>query len=201
MGTDEAPAAWTSLVLLERFRGGDELAAEALFARYFERLTALARSRLSPRLARRTDPEDIVLSVYRSFFVEAQRGPLHPEPRRRPLAPAGVHHQAQAAPAGQAPERGPPVGRRRVPARSGRRREVRPAAESDPTAGGRRSRWPTSWNGSSRSWTPSGGACWNSGCRACRSRRSRKTRAARNAPCDDRSPRSVTCWPDGCDDA
>ena len=74
MGTDEARDAWTSLVLLERFRGGDELAAEALFARYFERLTSLARSRLSTRLARRTDPEDIVLSVYRSFFVEAREG-------------------------------------------------------------------------------------------------------------------------------
>src|SRR4051794_7794014 len=74
MGRDEAPEAWTSFVLLERFRGGDELAAEALFARYFERLTSLARSRLSTRLARRTDPEDIVLSVYRSFFVEAREG-------------------------------------------------------------------------------------------------------------------------------
>jgi len=74
MGTVEARDAWTSLILLERYRGGDELAAEALFARYFERLTSLARSRLSTRLARRTDPEDIVLSVYRSFFVEAREG-------------------------------------------------------------------------------------------------------------------------------
>ena len=74
METDGAQDAWTSLVLLERFRGGDERAAEALFARYFERLTSLARSRLSTRLARRTDPEDIVLSVYRSFFVEAREG-------------------------------------------------------------------------------------------------------------------------------
>ena len=56
MGTAEGQDAWTSLVLLERFRGGDESAAEALFARYFERLTALARSRLSTRLARRADP-------------------------------------------------------------------------------------------------------------------------------------------------
>jgi RNA polymerase sigma factor (sigma-70 family) len=74
MGTAEAQDAWTSLVLLERFRGGDDRAAEALFARYFERLTALARSRLSARLARRVDPEDIALSVYRSFFVEAREG-------------------------------------------------------------------------------------------------------------------------------
>jgi RNA polymerase sigma factor (sigma-70 family) len=74
MENDQAPVAWTSLVLLERLRRGDELAAEALFSRYFKRLTALARSRLSHRLARRTDPEDIVMSVYRSFFVGARAG-------------------------------------------------------------------------------------------------------------------------------
>src|SRR4051794_12591827 len=74
MGTVEPQDAWTSLLLLERFQVGDETAAEELFARYFERLSALARSRLSARLARRTDPEDIVLSVYRSFFVEAREG-------------------------------------------------------------------------------------------------------------------------------
>ena len=74
MGIGEDRAAWTSLVLLERFRGGDDRAAAEIFDRYFQRLTALARSRLSPRLARRTDPEDIVLSVYRSFFVDARAG-------------------------------------------------------------------------------------------------------------------------------
>jgi RNA polymerase sigma factor (sigma-70 family) len=74
MGADDEQAEWTSLVLLERFRGGDDLAAAEIFDRYFRRLTALARSRLSPRLAQRTDPEDIVLSVYRSFFVDARRG-------------------------------------------------------------------------------------------------------------------------------
>ena len=74
MGTVGTQDEWTSLVLLERFRCGDERAAEALFARYFERLTSLARSRLSARVARRADPEDIVLSVYRSFFVEAREG-------------------------------------------------------------------------------------------------------------------------------
>ncbi len=74
MEGDEAQGAWTSIVLLERFRGGDDSAAEALFVRYFDRLTLLARSRLSARLARRTDPEDIVQSVYRSFFVGAREG-------------------------------------------------------------------------------------------------------------------------------
>lgn len=74
MANEETETAWTSLVLLERYRNGDDLAAEDLFARYFERLTSLARSRLSPRLAGRVDPEDIVQSVYRSFFVEAREG-------------------------------------------------------------------------------------------------------------------------------
>jgi RNA polymerase sigma factor (sigma-70 family) len=74
MERDEAPAGWTSLILLERYRAGDDRAADALFTRYFERLTSLARSRLAPRLACRTDPEDIVLSVYRSFFVGARAG-------------------------------------------------------------------------------------------------------------------------------
>jgi RNA polymerase sigma factor (sigma-70 family) len=64
--------AWSSLVLLERYRDGDERAAEALFARYFRRLIALARGELSPRVARRVDPEDVVLSVFRSFFIKAR---------------------------------------------------------------------------------------------------------------------------------
>ena len=109
MGTEDDRDEWTSLVLLERFRGGDDLAAAEIFNRYFGRLTALARSRLSPRLARRTDPEDIVLSVYRSFFVAARR-PVHPEPRGRPLEAARGHREAQTAEAGEEPDRGLSVG-------------------------------------------------------------------------------------------
>jgi eukaryotic-like serine/threonine-protein kinase len=74
MADKENRADWTSSVLLEQFRAGDELAAETLFSRYFERLNSLARSRLAPRLARRTDPEDVALSTYRSFFVGARNG-------------------------------------------------------------------------------------------------------------------------------
>ena len=74
MEGEEAREAWTSLILLERFRAGDDSAAEVIFARYFHRLTLLARSRLSARLAQRTDPEDIVQSVYRSFFVGVREG-------------------------------------------------------------------------------------------------------------------------------
>ncbi len=60
--------------LLEKYRQGDEAAAEALFLRYVHRLVALARSRLSPKLARRIDAEDVVQSAYRSFFVDAREG-------------------------------------------------------------------------------------------------------------------------------
>jgi RNA polymerase sigma-70 factor, ECF subfamily len=74
MDGDAIQAGGTSFLLLERYRAGDESAADTLFARYFDRLTLLARSRLSARLASRTDPEDVVLSVYRSFFVHAREG-------------------------------------------------------------------------------------------------------------------------------
>jgi tRNA A-37 threonylcarbamoyl transferase component Bud32/DNA-directed RNA polymerase specialized sigma24 family protein len=74
MIADGDHADWSSLVLLERYRAGDDRAADEIFGRYFHRLTALARSRVAPRLAQRTDPEDIVLSVYRSFFVDARAG-------------------------------------------------------------------------------------------------------------------------------
>ncbi len=67
-------SAATSAEILARYREGDPQAAEELFARYVSRLTLLARSRLSPRLAARTDPADIVLSAYRSFFVGAREG-------------------------------------------------------------------------------------------------------------------------------
>jgi len=62
----------TGLDLLERWKTGDEAAAAEIFERYLSRLTALARTRLSPKLARRVDPEDIVQSAYRSFFRHAK---------------------------------------------------------------------------------------------------------------------------------
>ena len=58
--------------LVARWRQGDQQAAAELFRRYVSRLTALARSRLPAQLARRVDPEDIVQSVYRSFFANAR---------------------------------------------------------------------------------------------------------------------------------
>ncbi len=63
----------TNRNLLAAWRGGDERAASVLVRRYMARLTSLARSRLSRKLARRIDAEDIVLSAWRSFFVATSR--------------------------------------------------------------------------------------------------------------------------------
>lgn len=57
-----------SVQLLQRFREGDEQAAAEIFDRYAQRLIALAASRISPALGRRVEAEDIVQSVYKSFF-------------------------------------------------------------------------------------------------------------------------------------
>src|SRR5262249_28947338 len=66
--------------LLARWRAGDEAAAAELFRRYASRLIGLARSRLSAQLHRRLDPEDVVQSVYRSFFAGAKDGRYQPPP-------------------------------------------------------------------------------------------------------------------------
>jgi RNA polymerase sigma-70 factor (ECF subfamily) len=61
-------------VLLERFQSGDESAATELYLRYAARVRNLARTRCSARVARCTDPDDIVQSVFRRFFEQAQKG-------------------------------------------------------------------------------------------------------------------------------
>jgi RNA polymerase sigma-70 factor (ECF subfamily) len=60
-------------------RAGDEDAARQIVERYVDRLVALARQRLSPRLARRFDPEDVLQSVFRTFFDRARAGQFHVE--------------------------------------------------------------------------------------------------------------------------
>jgi RNA polymerase sigma factor (sigma-70 family) len=58
--------------LVALWREGDQQAATVLVQRYADRLIALARSRLSTKLAQRVDPEDVVQSAYRSFFAGAR---------------------------------------------------------------------------------------------------------------------------------
>jgi RNA polymerase sigma-70 factor (ECF subfamily) len=59
--------------LMARLRNRDDAAAAAVFHRYAARLIALARSRLGQEVRQKVDPEDVLQSVYRSFF-ERQRG-------------------------------------------------------------------------------------------------------------------------------
>ncbi len=63
-----------TIQLFERYRAADSRAADALFQRYVQRLTALVRARLSAKLARRIDAEDVVQSAYRTFFAQAAEG-------------------------------------------------------------------------------------------------------------------------------
>lgn len=60
--------------VFDRLRRGDEEAAREVFDRYLTRLVALARSRLSEKLARKVDADDIVQSALRSFFMRARDG-------------------------------------------------------------------------------------------------------------------------------
>jgi RNA polymerase sigma factor (sigma-70 family) len=60
--------------LLRRFKLGQDDAATGLYLRYAQRLLALARSKSSLALARRVEAEEIVQSVFGSFFRGAQQG-------------------------------------------------------------------------------------------------------------------------------
>jgi RNA polymerase sigma-70 factor (ECF subfamily) len=60
--------------LVHRFREGDTAAAELLFNRYAARLARLAEKHLSDQLAARVDGEDVVQSVFRTFFQRCAKG-------------------------------------------------------------------------------------------------------------------------------
>jgi RNA polymerase sigma-70 factor, ECF subfamily len=60
--------------LAERLRERDQGAATEVFRRFGDRLIALARTELDARIRRKLDPEDIVQSVYRSFFSRYHAG-------------------------------------------------------------------------------------------------------------------------------
>jgi RNA polymerase sigma-70 factor, ECF subfamily len=60
--------------LIGRWQSGDALAAEELHRRYAQRLCTLAESQIGQRLQRRVDADDIVQSVFRTFFRRAADG-------------------------------------------------------------------------------------------------------------------------------
>jgi RNA polymerase sigma-70 factor (ECF subfamily) len=60
--------------LLHRFRKGQRDAATQLYMRYADRLCALAAAQCATDLKAKLDPEDIVQSVFRTFFRRAAAG-------------------------------------------------------------------------------------------------------------------------------
>ena len=64
----------TDHTLLRRFQAGQQDAATALYVRYANRLQALAKKQTSQSLSPRFDPEDVVQSVFRTFFRRASEG-------------------------------------------------------------------------------------------------------------------------------
>lgn len=64
----------TDRTLLRRVREGESDAATALYDRYARRLLALAATRTGRDLAPRLDPEDVLQSVFRTFFRRVARG-------------------------------------------------------------------------------------------------------------------------------
>lgn len=83
-----------SRLLVDLWRAGDEAAAQKLFDKYAERLMALARKRIGQRLNSRVDPEDVVQSALRTFFVRARKGQFqieHQDDLYKLLARITVH--------------------------------------------------------------------------------------------------------------
>jgi RNA polymerase sigma factor (sigma-70 family) len=62
--------------LMDRLRTGEDAAAREVFVRFAARLAGLARRHLDGRLAVKVDPEDVVQSAYKSFFLRQREGEL-----------------------------------------------------------------------------------------------------------------------------
>jgi RNA polymerase sigma-70 factor (ECF subfamily) len=62
--------------LMDRLRSGEDAAAREVFERFAGKLVVLARRRFNRLLAHKVDPEDVVQSAYKSFFVRHRAGML-----------------------------------------------------------------------------------------------------------------------------
>ena len=60
--------------LFAQCQAGDLAAAEGIYLRYAERLWALAHRHIGDTLQRRVDPDDIVQTVFRTFFRRTEAG-------------------------------------------------------------------------------------------------------------------------------
>ncbi len=64
----------SSTELIDRWRQGDQQAADALYQRYIDRLSEIVNARLSQRFRSRLDADDVVQSVCRTFFRRVAEG-------------------------------------------------------------------------------------------------------------------------------
>jgi RNA polymerase sigma-70 factor (ECF subfamily) len=62
------------MALKERLRRGDDSAEREVFERFANRLFAIARRRLNASLKSKVDADDVLQSVFRSFFVRQREG-------------------------------------------------------------------------------------------------------------------------------
>jgi len=60
--------------LILRLRSGEDAAAREVFEQFAGRLIALTRRQFNQLLARKVDPEDVVQSAFKSFFVRHRDG-------------------------------------------------------------------------------------------------------------------------------
>lgn len=72
--TEYVESGLTDGSLLRRFRTGDQDAATAIYVRYARRLQSLAARQAGDDLSPRFDAEDVVQSVFRTFFRRASAG-------------------------------------------------------------------------------------------------------------------------------
>ncbi len=64
----------TDKTLMRRFRSGEQDAASALYLRYAKRLQQLASRQTSTDLSIRVSSDEIVQSVFRTFFRRVSKG-------------------------------------------------------------------------------------------------------------------------------
>ena len=62
--------------LLNRFKSGDQDAANELLGQYFERTVRSANKRIGQRRLRGTGSEDVAMSVFESLWKKSRSGPF-----------------------------------------------------------------------------------------------------------------------------
>jgi RNA polymerase sigma-70 factor, ECF subfamily len=63
-------------IVMSKLKAGDQQAAAEIFRRFVHRLVALASRQFEDRFRSKVDPEDVVQSVYQSFFRRNDRSPF-----------------------------------------------------------------------------------------------------------------------------